>query len=385
MRPTHKFLLALLPLLLGQLLLAQDLPPCVERPTFRDPPWVDGRAFCPEMVIQTIDAGQLPFVALAVGPDGTLYATRPLYGQVLAIDDTDGDLLPDTSRVIAEHLDLPNGLAYHDGALYIAGGTNIYRLKDDDLTLLVSDLPVDAGGWVGDLAVGPDERLYVSIGAGCDYCLPQDAQRGTILSFALDGTDRQVVAQGLRQAAGLAFRGATLWVTDSARTALFDQPDLDELNRVTPGANFGWPYCVGAANMPDTLDSDFDCSTSTGPAFSLPTGSTPLGIAAYSSMALPSLSDSLLLALEGSHFRTDLRGYSLAVIHFDQAGQPVDYKIILPERTLAPDRERLTVELMNYNGSGFWPNRPLDVAVSPQGYVYISVSGGKILALRPLS
>ena len=36
------------------------------------------------------------FTALEVGPDGAIYATRPLTGQVMIIRDSDGDDLPDT-------------------------------------------------------------------------------------------------------------------------------------------------------------------------------------------------------------------------------------------------------------------------------------------------
>ncbi|HLV37403.1 MAG TPA: hypothetical protein VKY59_19950, partial [Spirillospora sp.] len=70
---------------------AQELPPCAQRPTFRDPPWIDGLRYCLENVIHEPEAGELGFTALAAAPDGTLYAARPLHGQVLAITDTNGD------------------------------------------------------------------------------------------------------------------------------------------------------------------------------------------------------------------------------------------------------------------------------------------------------
>jgi hypothetical protein len=44
-----------------------------------------------------------------------------------------------------------------------------------------------------------------------------------------------------------------------------------------------------------------------------------------------------------------------------------------------------TVEQMNYRGSGLWPHRPLDVTVNAWGWIYISVGGGRILAIRPQS
>ncbi|MBZ0303042.1 MAG: PQQ-dependent sugar dehydrogenase [Anaerolineae bacterium] len=362
---------------------AQELPPCAERATFRDPPWINGRRYCLETVIEDPEAGELAFTALAVAPDGTLYAARPLHGQVLAITDTNADGLPDTSRIVAEGLTLPNGLTYHEGALYIAGGRHLYRLMGGAVEILADDLPVGSSGWAGDLAVGPDERLYLSIGASCDFCEPDQPEHGAILSLALDGSDRMLVATGLRQAAGLAFRDGVLWATDSARLGLAATPDLDELNQVTPGAQFGWPICIGVDRRPDPDAADFDCTATTAPALTFPTGSTPLGLAAYDSDTLPDLASSLLVVLNGSRDRPDLRGYALAVIPFDTADEPQAAVPLIPVETDSSRKVGYTVAEMNYRGSGFWPHRPYDVTVSPQGWIYLSVGGGQIMAVRP--
>ena len=74
-------------------------------------------------------------------------------------------------------------------------------------TTLVDDLPSGGGFWTGGIAVGGDGRIYVATGAPCDFCVPDDPARGAVLSFALDGSDRQIVATGLRQPADLAFSG----------------------------------------------------------------------------------------------------------------------------------------------------------------------------------
>lgn len=362
---------------------AQDLPACFERPTFRDPPWIDGKRYCLETAVRDPDGGDLAFTALAAAPDGTLYAARPLHGQVLAITDSDGDGLPDASRVVADGLTLPNGLAYHEGALYIAGGAHLYRLVGDELEMLVDDVPVGPGGWSGSLIVGPDDRLYLSIGASCDFCAPARPEHGAILSFALDGSDPARVATGLRQGGDMAFIHHDLWVTDSARSGLADAPDLDELNRVRWGADFGWPACVGAGNLPDEAAPDADCDAATAPALTFPTGSTPLGMAAYTADTLPDLDGTLLVILNGSRHQVDLRGYALAVVRFESAGDPAGYDILIPFEAVTPARVGYSLAEMNYRTSGFWPNRPLDVAVSPEGWLYISVSGGEILAVRP--
>jgi hypothetical protein len=41
-----------------------------------------------------------------------------------------------------------------------------------------------------------------------------------------------------------------------------------------------------------------------------------------------------------------------------------------------------SLEAMSYRGSGFFPHRPLDVTVTEQGWVYISIGGGRIIVLR---
>lgn len=355
---------------------AQD-DSCYWRPTNQNQPWIKAGISCIEEVINIPEAGELAFTALAVAPDGTLFAARPMAGQVWAFTDSDGDGLPESPRMVAQGLTLPNGLDFHDGALYIAGGAHIYRLRGDELVTLVDDLPSGGGFWTGGIAVGDDGRLYVSTGAPCDFCAVDDPARGAILSFTLEGGDRQIVATGLRQPADLAFYNGNLYVVDSARTGLFDQPDLDELNRVETGANFGFPHCVGLGNAPDLAGGD--CAAALPPVIALPTGSTPIGLAAYRGDAIPSLQNKLLLVLSGSYNDLDLRGYQ--IVAADVAAGT--YEPMMPNRPDDSPAGNFTIEEMNYRGSGFFPRRPLDAAVSEQGWVYISISGGRILLLRP--
>jgi glucose/arabinose dehydrogenase len=157
---------------------------------------------------------------------------------------------------------------------------------------------------------------------------------------------------------------------------------LDELNRVTTDAHFGWPFCIGAANQPDELKGDFDCTQAIAPALTFPTHSTPLSLAAYNHTTFPSLTDTMLVVLGGSHNQFALAGYALAAVHFDPNGTPTEYEIIVP----GIDGSNPTItspQIANYRGLGFWPHRPLGVAVSPQGWVYFS-AGDRIYALRPL-
>lgn len=341
------------------------LPPCFERPTYRGNPWVDGSRWCLEQVIRDESAGRLGFSALATAPDGTLYATRPLTGELIALTDSDGDGLPDTPDVIASGLDYPNGLAFHDGALYVSGGARIDRLRDGDQVTVVDDIPTGTGFWTGDLVIGADERIYIATGAPCAACDRLEAGRGLIFSYDLDGGDRQVIATGLRHPADLAFRDGVLWALDSQPDDS-DQPD--ELNQIIRGFDYGYPDCVGCAD----------------PVFTFPAGSHPVGLASYTHDALPGLNGALLVTLFGSNNQANMSGYALVAVVFNGRGEPVASERLLPGQNPA-DAEQFTLQEMNYRYSGLWPQRPLDVAVSPAGWVYVSIGDGEILALRPLA
>ncbi len=360
-----------------------DLPKCQDRPTWVDPPWVNGFDWCLERFVNDPSAGELGYTALAAAPDGTLYAARPYAGQILALTDQNGDGLPETPAVVADGLMLPNGLAFYHDALYISGGTYIYRLIKEELQTLVDDVPWGAGFWTGGLTVGPDERIYVAIGASCDYCEQADSARGAIWSYALDGSDPQQVSIGLRQPADVVFRGDTLWTLDSARDGL-DEPDLDEVNRVSPGAHFGWPYCVGADNHADLSPGAFDCTNATAPALALPTHSTPIRLTTYAYDIFPAIQDALLVVLHGSYNQSDLQGYALAAVLFDDNGRPDNYRVIIPEQTIFPSEYVYSLSELQYQESGLWPRRPIDVTVSREGWIYFSIGSGQIFALRPL-
>lgn len=384
-------------LLLGAAGLTQaqrpELPRCGDRPTIiRGELFTDNRRWCAESVIHHPEIETYSFTALEAAPDGTLYATRPVSGQVMRIVDTDGDTLPDTMEHFVDGLTRPNGLAYHEGELYIAGGAHIYSAKaGGEVTTIVDDLPTGTGFWTGGLAIGPDERLIVALGAPCDNCRHDEPERGAIVSMDLDGGGRQTVASGFRYPADVALFRGQLWTLDSAPRQ--DQRNaLDELNRVQSGAWYGFPHCLGA----DTLNlgaEASDCAAGIAPAMSFGSGAVPSSLAAYPFDPLPGTADTLIAVLSGDPSQTDIVGYKVIMITFDAEDQPLGATALIPYRleskraAYLPYRgEGLYWERfihVNEIGFGFYPQQPLAVAVSPQGWIYISITGGRIIALRP--
>ena len=108
------------------------------------------------------------------------------------------------------------------------------------------------------------------------------------------------------------------------------------------------------------------------------THSTPTGLVAYDSDLFPRFQGSLLAILSGNSNQVELQGFAAIVIHFDSEGDPTNYEIFIPEQSDPSYPPGQTFQSINYQGAGFWPNRPLDVTVNAEGWVYISVSGGRI-------
>src|SRR5262249_61761146 len=110
---------------------------------------------------------------------GAFSVTGRLQDKVHAIVMKDGK--PEV-KVVASGLHRPNGIALHNGTLYIAELHQISKIEniEDSLdnpskpTVILGDLPKDEPhGWKY-LTVGPDEKLYFQIGAPCNICLPSE-------------------------------------------------------------------------------------------------------------------------------------------------------------------------------------------------------------------
>ncbi len=370
-----------------------SLPNCIDRPTVvYGELYADNTRWCVESVLHDPDMEPLAFTALETAPDGSLFAARPLAGEVMVIQDSDGDSLPDAMRTYAAGLSLPNGLAYHAGALYVAGGAHVYRISAEGaIDILVDDLPVGGGFASGGLAIGADERLYLAMGAPCSLCEHPESERGAILSMNLDGGDRQVFASGFRNPADIAFFRGQLWSLDSGPNQSVGKA-LDELNRLEAGGFYGFPYCLGRAAS--GLDSQRRvCESSIAPVMQFGSGAMPSSLAAYEHDLLPGTEDTLIVVLKGEPSQVDIVGYKVIMISFDDDDQPIGAVVLLPYRFeggrlafQAYDAQGLFWKHfihINEMGVGFFPQRPLAVAVSPRGWIYISITGGRIIALRP--
>ena len=225
--------------------------------------------------------------AMAFGPDGRLYVTEDV-GKVVRVG-------PGTRRpgVMLSGLPTPLGLAWIGHRLFVSeqGRLDRFTLASGRLGgrhPLIRGLPYGRHQQ-DNVVVGPDGRLYFGSGSTCDACTESDRRSAAVLSIKPDGTGFRIVARGLRNPYGLAFRPGTnrLFATVNGRDDLpnASAPEPAEmLVRVQQGAFYGWPAC-----WPSWLQKRMrgPCTGVTRPVAYLETHSSADGIAFATGTAFP--------------------------------------------------------------------------------------------------
>lgn len=104
------------------------------------------------------------------------------------------------------------------------------------------------GGWhlTRTIAVGSNNKIYVSVGSSCNACQEKEKVRASILEMNPDGSNQRYFARGLRNAVGLRFVGKFLFATNQGADHLgLNKPD-ETFYAVKSDADYGWPACYQA-------------------------------------------------------------------------------------------------------------------------------------------
>ena len=260
--------------------------------------------------------------SLALGDQGTLFIATRRAGKLYAARDEDGDGLYSPPLLLAEGLRMPNGIAFYQGALFVAENHRISRydqiegrLSDPPAAVEITRLPTEKHhGWRY-LAFGPDGLLYLSIGAPCNIC--DQLGYGTIIRMRPDGSDRELFAQGVRNSVGFDWESGTgdLWFSDNGRDWLGDDLPPDEINRVTQaGQHFGYPFCHAGYLADPEFGFQRPCSDFKPPALKLGAHVAPLGVRFYNGKQFPpEYRGQLFVAEHGSWNRSEPAGYRIGV------------------------------------------------------------------------
>ncbi len=262
---------------------------------------------------------------------------------------------------------LPIGIDYFDKDLYVSDLTRIRKyinimknLKDPPAPIMINDtFPSDRHHGGKYVKIGPDRKIYVTIGAPCNVCLKEDNRYATITRMDLTGNNFEIYARGVRNSVGFDWHPLTgdLWFTDNGRDWMGDDSPPDELNRSwEKSQHFGFPFMHGEQiHDPDFWHKRPDV-TFIPPAFELPAHIAPLGMRFYTGNMFPGYyKNGIFIAEHGSWNRSEKIGYRVSFISIS-------------------DNKALSYSTF---ASGWLENesawgRPVDVESGPDGALYVS-------------
>ena len=238
-----------------------------------------------------------------------------------------------------------------------------------DLAVIYRQVPkVSGDGHFGSrLAFRSDRTLYVTLGERQKGSPAQDPSTslGKVIRIHRDGTippgnpsipggRPEIWSFGHRNPQGAAVRPGTdvLWIDEHGPQG------GDELNRVVPGGNHGWPLVSYGCNYGDPVGASCRIGGGTHAptyvepvSYWVPTSIAPAGLLFYTGSGFP--------RWKGNAFLGALAGTALWRVELDG------------DREVA--RERLLSEL---------GERIRDVRQGPDGWIYLLTDGGKLLQLR---
>ncbi|HYG91504.1 MAG TPA: sorbosone dehydrogenase [Azospirillum sp.] len=319
---------------------------------------------------------------LLVLPNGDVIVAQQKANRLGLLRDADGDGRAERMETYAEGFDQPFGLAFHDGAIYVADRDAVWRLpwRDGATRAPGGKQRVTAEGALGSkpghstrsLAFAPDGgRFYVGIGSRGNIG-EEEEPRATVQEFSADGKRLRTFAAGLRNPIGIGFRPGTndLYAVVNERDGLGDQLVPDYFTHLEPGGFYGWPYSyLGANPQPMLADKRPDrVKAAIVPNMLLQAHSAPITFTFADKTNFPDRWRSgAFVALHGSWNSSRPIGYSVVFVPFAGNRPEGGYEVFATGFRVTGDDEPIQA----------W-GRPSGVAVAKDGSLLIADDWGTV-------
>ncbi|QZY46355.1 PQQ-dependent sugar dehydrogenase [Mycolicibacterium austroafricanum] len=330
-------------------------------------------------------------------PDGDLLVSVPSAGRVLRFTPR-GDGPPEES-VLLDGLDEPHGLAFDGSTLYVAESDQVdaYRYAAGAATeprTVAGGLPDDRspdlrGAYshvLKSVAVGPDGAVYFSIGSTGNISAQDRTAvppRATVMRVPPGGGPAEPFATGVRNGTGLAVApDGAVWTANNGRDNIaypepgpsygkvipeyVDDNPPEQIARLTPGRELGWPYCNnvgGPADLPFVRDVQtnadgalLDCAALPPVEQSMGAHSAPLGLSFVDGELPAPFPRGALVGVHGSWNRQPPRAPEVSFYPWQDG-------------TLG-NQQTLVGGFQADDGSRW--GRPVAAVVGPDGAVYIT-------------
>lgn len=263
---------------------------------------------------------------LAVAPNGDVFLAASGNGKIMMLRPGKRTLASEKITTFARGFDKPHGMAFHDGAVYVADRRAVWRLpyRAGEETLsgppqrvtAAPDLRRTGEHWTREIAFDAQGRLYLAIGARGDVLDDDPPPDATVQQVMPDGS-MTTFAGGLRNVVGMAVYPGTsqLWGTVNERDRLGGGLPPDYLTRIDKGDFYGWPYAyVGPHPDPVYGKERPDLVAKTRlPDVLFEPHSAPLAVVFY----------------DGSQFPPEYRGDAFVALHGSGPyGRPDGYKVV---------------------------------------------------------
>lgn len=303
--------------------------------------------------------------AMALTPDGDIIVASPGVEMRLVRADRNGDGKADGVETLMDRMRSPHGVVVDGEWLYIAETSRVIRIRYDSAAgktigereVMIDGIPTGDGYWSRTIVKGADGWFYVSIGASCDACLEEHPWRASVIRFR-PGEKPEIFATGLRNTIGLDWHPRTdkLYGVEMGRNRLGNDIPPDEVNEITKGGFYGWPYIHGDAIRDPELGGKDEARAAKAlkPIYKLAAHTSPMAIRFLRHAKAPGYSGAALISQHGSWNRRERVGFGIISLHWGSDGK-ISEKIFLT----------------GFDAEGEVSGRPLDLVEAEDGTLYL--------------